>query len=147
MLGFPEEIPIIQRSLILVLASAVYSAAAFAQSKAAAPAPMPKPEQDALKEVTTKIAKSYSLLKDGKTEWAYRISSGERGKIDSTWTELNRHEVFCVTIDPMIPTFTDWKIGNFVIWREEGILWSAEEGDKETFLRLSCKNWKDPAAK
>ncbi len=47
----------------------------------------------------------------------------------------------------MIPTFTDWKIGNFVVWREEGELWSAEEGDQELFLRLSCKNWKDPMAK
>lgn len=136
-----------QRPLILVLAFAVFSATVFGQPKAAAPAPMPKPALDALKEVTTKIAESYSLLKDGKPEWAYKISSYERGKIDSTWTELNRREVFCVTIDPMIPTFTDWKIGNFVIWREEGALWSAEEGEKETFLRLSCRNWKDPAAK
>ncbi len=46
---------------------------------------------DALKEITAKIAKSYSLLKDGKTEWVYKISSYERGKIDSTWREINRH--------------------------------------------------------
>lgn len=108
---------------------------------------MPKEAHDALKNSTTQIAKSYGLLKDSKTEWTYKVSSAEKGKIDSIWAGMNRREIFCATIDPMIPTFTDWKIGNFVIYREEGALWTAEEGDKETFLRLSCKNWKDPAAK
>jgi len=100
-----------------------------------------------LKGVTTQIARSYSLLKDGKTEWTYKITSAQRGKIDTSWAELNRHEIFCAVIDPMIPTFTDWKIGNFVVYRQEVALRVAEEGDKETFLRLSCKNWKDPSAK
>jgi hypothetical protein len=42
-----------------------------------------------------------------------------------------------VTIDPMIPTFTDWKTGNFLDYREQGALWIADESDKDTFLRLS----------
>ena len=82
-----------RRPLLLLLAFAVFSATVFAQAKATAPAPMPKPALDAVKEVTTRIAKSYSLLKDGKTEWVYKISSYERGKIDSIWTGLNRREV------------------------------------------------------
>ncbi len=133
---------------IIALSSVLFLISAFGQSnKGAGPPAMPKEAHEALKTATTKIAKSYSLLKDGKSEWAYKLSSFQRGRIDSTWAELNRHEIFCVTIDPMIPTFTDWKIGNFVVYREEGALWTAEEGDKETFLRLSCKNWKDPSAK
>jgi hypothetical protein len=34
-----------------------------------------------------------------------------------------------------------------VIWREEGNLWTADEGDRETFLRVSCGNWKNPVEK
>jgi hypothetical protein len=129
--------------LFALLAPAVHGQS----NKAPAPAAMPKEAQDALKAATAQIAKSYGLLKDGKTEWTYQVTWAEKGKIDSVWSGWNRREVFCATIDPMIPTFTDWKIGNFVIYREEGALWTAEEGDKESFLRLSCKNWKDPAGK
>jgi hypothetical protein len=148
MLRFTGGVWVMRLSLMVVLVCGLSPEMVSAQSnKPAATAPMPKEAQDALKAVTTKIAKSYSLLKDGKTEWTHKVTSAQRGKIDTTWAELNRHEIFCATIDPMIPTFTDWKIGNFVIYREEGALWVAEEGDKETFLRLSCKNWKDPSAK
>lgn len=103
---------------------------------------MPKDAQDALKASVTRIAKSYS-----KPDWPYKIASLQKGKIDPMWRDLNRMDVYCAVIDPMIPTYADWKIGNFVIYREQGALWIAEEGDKDTFLRLSCKNWKDPAAK
>lgn len=116
-------------------------------SKPAGPPVMPKDAQDALKASTTKIAKSYSLLKDGKTEWTYKVSSLEKGKLDPMWKDMGRLDVYCAVIDPMIPTFTDWKIGNFVVYREQGALWIAEEGDKDTFLRLSCRNWKDPVGK
>jgi hypothetical protein len=106
------------------------------------PATMPKEGQDALKASVTKIAKSYS-----KPDWPYKIVALQKGKIDPMWRDMNRMDVYCAVIDPMIPTYTDWKIGNFVIYREQGALWIAEEGDKDTFLRLSCKNWKDPVAK
>jgi hypothetical protein len=148
MVGFHGGGKAMRRSVIAGFVFAISLVSAFGQSnKGAAPPPMPKEAQDALKGSTTRIAKSYSLLKDGKSEWTYKLSSVQRGKIDSLWAGLNRREIFCATIDPMIPTFTDWRIGNFVIYREEGALWTAEEGDKETFLRLSCKNWKDPSGK
>jgi len=116
---------------------------AFAQAnRAPAPVTMPKDAQDALKATVTKIAKSYS-----KPEWTYKVASLQKGKIDPMWKDMGRIDVYCAVIDPMIPTYTDWKIGNFVVYREQGALWIAEEGDKDTFLRLSCRNWKDPAAK
>lgn len=130
------------RSTRLAIVFVVALIPAFSQ-----PVVMPKHAQDALKTTTTKIAKSYSLLKDGKTEWPYKIANLQRGKIDPMWKDLNRMDVYCAVIDPMIPTFTDWKIGNFVIYRDQGALWIAEEGDKDLFLRLSCKNRKDPTQK
>jgi hypothetical protein len=108
------------------------------------PASPPKEAQDALRETVNKIAKSYKLLNESKKDWEYKIASAERGKIDPAVWGNDRREVFCVVIDPMIPTFTDWKIGNFVIYREQGALWVAEESDKDNFLRLSCKNFKNP---
>jgi len=107
---------------------------------------MPKEAQDALQQTANKIAKSYSLLNETKKEWTYK-SAFERGKVDPAVWGPDRREIFCVTIDPMIPTFTDWKIGNFLVYREQGALWVAEESDKDTFLRLSCKNFKDPNSK
>src|SRR5260370_42467383 len=79
----------------------LYLISADGQSdKTGSPPPMPKPAQETLKNCSTKIANSYSLLKDGKTEWTYKVTSVQRGKIDSIWAGMNRHEGFCATIDP-----------------------------------------------
>jgi hypothetical protein len=108
---------------------------------------MPPEAQTALRQTVDKIARSYKLIDENRKEWTFKIGSLERGKVDPDVWGKDRREMFCVVIDPMIPTYTDWKIGNFLVYREQGALWVAEESDKDTFLRLSCKNFKDPGAK
>ena len=115
------------------------------QEKAAAA--IPKEAQDALRQTIDKIARSYKLIDENKKEWSFKIASLERGKVDPEVWGKDRREMFCIAIDPMIPTYTDWKIGNFLVYREQGALWVAEESDKDTFLRLSCRNFKDPGAR
>jgi hypothetical protein len=110
-------------------------------------ATVPKEAQDSLRQTVDKIARSYKLIDETKKEWPFKISSMERGKVDPEVWGKDRREMFCIVIDPMIPTYTDWKIGNFLVYREQGALWVAEESDKDTFLRLSCKNFKDPGSK
>ena len=138
------------RFLLLIVIAIPAVSPALAQDGAKqekAAAAIPKEAQDALRQTVDKIARSYKLIDENEKEWSFKIASLERGKVDPDVWGKDRREMFCIAIDPMIPTYTDWKIGNFLVYREQGALWVAEESDKDTFLRLSCRNFKDPAAK
>jgi len=110
-------------------------------------ADLPQPAKAALDEAVTAIEKSYPKKEEWKKEpapFTYSVASAELGKVEEKKEITPWKQVYCVRIAPMIATFSDSKIGHFIVYNEEGNLWKAEEAQKEAFLRLSCTNWAEP---